>query len=76
MIFPNGKKKAGFFENNVFVLPLKDDEALKPLLNEEDIPEEFITEFMECLQERKLRQKEDGGTSEQYFSSEVEIMGT
>jgi len=28
MFFANGKKKAGFFENNIFMLPLKEKEAI------------------------------------------------
>lgn len=34
MCFPDGKKRAGFFENNVYVMPLKDESAYNSLENE------------------------------------------
>lgn len=78
LCFQDGKKRAGFFENNVYVMPLKDDQALKHLSSE--MPESMLEEFQEYLAERFQRQpddiqeeseNEDSGIRE----SEVEMMG-
>jgi hypothetical protein len=47
MIFPNGIKRAGFFNNNVYSLPLKSRSQIKDIENE--MPEEILDELLDYL---------------------------
>ena len=61
MIFPNGVKRAGFFNNNVYSLPLKDRSQIRNIENE--MPEEILDELLEYLNERnkKIEKMKDDG---------------
>jgi hypothetical protein len=47
MIFPDGSKRAGFFENNVFHLPLQSRNQLKKL--EDEMPSELLEKLLEYI---------------------------
>ena len=53
MIFPDGVKRAGFFEKNVFQVPLKNKEQYSEI--EEEIPEEIRNELELFLREREAK---------------------
>ena len=61
MIFPNGVKRAGFFNNNVYSLPLKDRSQIRNI--EDEMPEEILDELLEYLNERnkKIEKMKDDG---------------
>ena len=44
------KKRAGFFENNIYVKPLRSREEMKEL--EHDMPEEIKDELLKYLEHR------------------------
>ena len=44
------KKRAGFFENNIYVKPLTSREEMKDL--EHDMPEDIKDEFLKYLEHR------------------------
>lgn len=77
--FPDGKKRAGFFENNVYIMPLKDMKVLEHL--GADMPEDMLIKFTEYLSERNQKQpiEEEEEDSENDDSgireSEIEMMG-
>ena len=75
--FQNGKKRAGFFENNVYVMPLKDDQALTYLQNE--MPEAMIQDFQQYLTDRYQKQpniqEEDSEDDSGIRESEIEMIG-
>lgn len=50
MVFPDGSKRAGFFENNVYSLPLQSKSQLQEL--QMDMPEEILEELLAYLDER------------------------
>ena len=51
MIFPDGVKRAGFFESNTFQLPLKDVDQIQDSID--DIPEEIFNELIDYIEARK-----------------------
>lgn len=68
MKFPNGKSRAGFFEKNIFVLPLKDMKTLDHLAKE--LPKEILVELREYLKARGIAAKEQGDAESEYLRSE------
>lgn len=61
MIFPDGTKRAGFFNKNVYSLPLKSRAQIKDI--EHEMPEEILDELLDYLVERNKKidqMKEDG----------------
>ena len=61
MIFPDGTKRAGFFNKNVYSLPLKSRDQIRDIEN--DMPEEILQELLDYLQERNKKidkMKDDG----------------
>lgn len=61
MIFPNGIKRAGFFNNNIYSLPLKSRAQIKDIENE--MPEEILDELLDYLNQRdkKIDKMKDDG---------------
>ncbi len=65
MIFPNGERRAGFFNFNVFKKALNDinefDELQNKLTSEDGglIPKEFREELEDYLRERELSRLEE-----------------
>ena len=53
MLFNNGKKIAGFFENNIFMMPVKEEEQIDKFASE--IPEDIKVEILEFLKDRKIK---------------------
>lgn len=53
MTFPDGVKRAGFFENNMFVITLKTREQMKELEN--DMPVDILNELLAFLANREKR---------------------
>ena len=47
MIFPDGSKRAGFFENNVFHLPLKSKDQLIKL--EDEMPSNLLIKLLDYI---------------------------
>jgi len=50
MYFPDGTKRAGFFDQNVFKLPLKSRDMIRPL--EEEMPSKLLNQLLDYLEER------------------------
>lgn len=77
MIFPDGSKRAGFFDNNVYQLPLKSKSQLQELQHE--MPEEILEELLAYLDERayKIQQMKDQGidVESEMLESEQNYMG-
>ena len=77
MIFNHGKKIAGFFENNIFMMPVKDEEQIDKFASE--IPQDIKAEILEFLRDRKIKTqqlKDDGVEIESdCLQSEQQIMG-
>ena len=53
MTFPDGIKRAGFFENNMFVIPLKKREQMAQL--EPDMPVDILNDLLAYLDARERR---------------------
>jgi hypothetical protein len=51
MIFPDNSKRAGFFEKNVYSLPLNSRSQIRDL--EMDMPEDILNELLVYLGERE-----------------------
>lgn len=77
MIFPDGTKRAGFFNKNVYSLPLKARAQIKGI--EQEMPEEILEELLDYLEERnkKINQMKDDGldVQSQMLESEQDFMG-
>jgi hypothetical protein len=78
MKFPNGKPRAGFFERNIFVLPLRDRKTIDILASELplDLKQElefYLAERQETIQ--NLNQEDMVGTESEYLESEQNILG-
>lgn len=77
MIFPDGSKRAGFFDNNVYQLPLKSKSQLQELQN--DMPEEILDELLAYLNEREGKINDMRGQGfdieSQMLESEQNFMG-
>jgi hypothetical protein len=63
MAFPDGTQRAGFFENNIFQLPLTNKNQLKGL--DDQMPEDIYQLFSDYLRDReqKFQQMRDEGLS-------------
>ena len=53
MTFPDGLKRAGFFEDNMFVIPLKARSQITNL--EDEMPDDLLQELIEYLEERQAK---------------------
>ena len=53
MIFPDGVKRAGFFEKNVFQVPLRHKQQYEEF--EEEIPDSILKELGLFLDEREAK---------------------
>lgn len=77
MLFPDQSKRAGFFENNIFTIPLKQWSEIKNLENE--MPEDIRRELENHLNERtqKFNQMKDDNMDMQssLFESEKNYLG-
>jgi len=55
MQFPDGAKRAGFFDTNVFQVPLKSTQQLKDI--EEEMPDDIRNDLIDYLEERQNKIK-------------------
>lgn len=53
MTFPDGVKRAGFFENNVFQIPLKAYDQFSEIADE--MPQDILNELKLFLRERDAK---------------------